>query len=150
LSADEVATIITSLLVLETWTPDDPSASLARSKLAQTLPPSLRRRAEATAISTQIMHESPAPVDWAVVGILSDAVAQGARVGFDYTDQHGRQSVRVVEPHRHFLRKRRWYVVGFDIDADDWRLFRLERMQSPRILLGVHTPRESAFAAIDS
>ncbi len=150
LSADEVATIITSLLVLETWTPDDPSASLARSKLAQTLPPSLRRRAEATAISTQIMHEPPASVDWAVVGILSDAVAQGARVGFDYTDQHGRPSARVVEPHRHFLRKRRWYVVGFDIDADDWRLFRLDRMQSPRVLPGRHSPREFPFASIES
>ena len=150
LSADEVATIITSLLVLETWTPGDPSASVARSKLAQTLPPSLRRRAEATAMSTQIMHESPAPVDWAVAGTLSDAVAQGARVGFDYTDQRGRQSARVMEPHRHFLRKRRWYVVGFDIDADDWRLFRLDRMQSPHIIAGVHTPREFPFASIES
>lgn len=149
LSADEVATIITSLLVLETWAPDDPSASVARSKLEQTLPPTLRRRAAATAISTQILQESPAPVNWALVGSLSDAVAQGARVGFDYTDQHGRQSARLVEPHRHFLRNRQWYVVGFDIDRGDWRLFRLDRMQSTRILPGAHSPREFPFASIE-
>lgn len=149
LSADEVATIITSLLVLETWTPDDPSASVARSKLEQTLPPALRRRAAATAISTQILHEPPAPVDWPLVGVLSDAVAQGARIAFDYTDQHGVQSTRVIEPHRHVLRKRQWYVVGFDIDRDDWRLFRLDRMQSTRILPGVHAPREFPFGSIE-
>lgn len=149
LSADEVATIITSLLVLETWTPDDPSASLARSKLEQTLPPALRRRAAATAISTQILHEPPAPVDWALVGTLSDAVAQGARVSFDYTDQHGRDSTRIVEPYRHFLRERQWYVVGFDIDRGSWRLFRLDRMRSIGILPGVHAHREFPFASIE-
>lgn len=149
LSPDEVATIITSLLVLETWTPDDPSASVARAKLEQTLPPALRRRAVATAISTQILHEPPAPVDWALVGTLSDAVAQGARVSFDYQDQHGRESTRVVEPHRHVLRKRQWYVIGFDIDRDDWRLFRLDRMQSTSILPGVHAHREFPFASIE-
>ncbi|MFJ4998664.1 helix-turn-helix transcriptional regulator [Microbacterium sp. NPDC088619] len=149
LSADEVATIITSLLVLETWTPDDPSASVARSKLEQTLPPALRRRAAATAISTQILHEPPAPVDWALVGVLSDAVAQGARVAFDYTDQRGAQSTRVIEPHRHVLRKRQWYVVGFDIDRDDWRLFRLDRMRSTSLLPGVHSHRDFPFASIE-
>lgn len=149
LTADEVATIITSLLVLETWTPDDPSAALARSKLEQTLPPALRRRAVATAISTQILHEPPAPVDWALVGTLSDAVAQGGRVSFAYTDQHGQESDRVVEPYRHFLRKRQWYVVGFDIDRGDWRLFRLDRMRSIGILPGVHAHREFPFASIE-
>jgi predicted DNA-binding transcriptional regulator YafY len=149
LTADEVATIITSLLVLETWTPDDPSASVARSKLEQTLPPALRRRAAATAISTQILREPPAPVDWALVGALSDAVAQGARVAFDYTDQRGQVSARVIEPHRHVLRKRQWYVVGFDIDRDDWRLFRLDRMRSTRLLPGVHAPRDFPFASIE-
>lgn len=150
LNADEVATIITSLLVLETWTPDDPSASVARTKLEQTLPPALRRRAAATAISTQILQESPAPVDWSLVGTLSDAVARGARVCFEYTDQHGARSTRVVEPYRHFLRSRHWYVVGFDIDRDDWRLFRLDRMLSTSILPGIHAPREFPFPSIEA
>ncbi|WP_255305068.1 YafY family protein [Microbacterium sp. 3J1] len=149
LSADDVATIITSLLVLETWTPDDPSASIARSKLQQTLPPALRRRAAATALSTQILREPPAPVDWTLVGTLADAVAQGARIRFDYTDQHGRASTRVVEPHRHFLRERQWYVVGFDVDRDDWRLFRLDRMRATGVLPGAYSPREFPFASIE-
>lgn len=147
LDADEVATIMTSLLLLETA--GDPSASVARTKLEQTLPPALRRRAAATAMSTQILQEPPAPVDWTLVGILADAVAQGSRVRFGYVDQRGQRSERVVEPHRHFLRKGHWYLVAYDVDREDWRLFRLDRVESARILPGAHTPRDFPFASIE-
>ena len=150
LDADEVTTIITSLLVLETWSPEDPSAAVARGKLEQVLPPALRRRAAATALSTQILRADPAPVDWALAGLLADAVAQGARIAFDYTDQHGRETQRVIEPHRHFLRRSHWYVVGFDVDRDDWRLFRLDRIRSARTLPGTHAEREFPFASIEA
>ncbi|MFS0894990.1 helix-turn-helix transcriptional regulator [Microbacterium sp. 179-I 3D3 NHS] len=150
LDADEVATIITGLLVLETWTPGDPAASVARTKLEQVLSPTLRRRAAATALSTQILQGDPAPVDFALVGTLADAVAAGARVALAYTDQHGRETQRTVEPYRHFLRDGHWYVVAYDIDRDDWRLFRLDRMRSARALAGVHAGREFPFASIES
>ncbi len=104
LSPDEVSTIITSLLVLEAWTPDDTSAAAARAKLEQVLPPSLRQRAAATALSTQILIKTPAPVDWELIGKLADAVATGAHLHFTYTDQNGRESRRTVEPYRHILR----------------------------------------------
>lgn len=149
LDAGEVTTIITALLVLETWTPGDPSASVARTKLEQTLPPALRRRAAATALSTQILQTDPSPVDFALVGTLSDAVALGARVAFDYTDQHGRETQRTIEPYRHVLRQRQWYVVAYDIDRDDWRLFRLDRMRDARMLPGTHAGREFPFASIE-
>lgn len=149
LDADEVATIITGLLVLETWTPDDPAASVARAKLEQTLPPALRRRAAATALSTQILQTDPAPVDFTLVGTLSDAVAHSSRVAFDYTDQHGRETRRTVEPYRHFLRQRQWYVVAYDVDREDWRLFRLDRMREARMLPGVHAGREFPFDSIE-
>lgn len=149
LDADEVATIITSLLVLETWTPGDPAASVARAKLEQTLPPALRRRAAATALSTQILQSEAAPVDWPLVGALADAVAQGSRVTFKYTDQHGTESRRTVEPYRHFLRKQWWALVAFDIDRDDWRLFRLDRMRSAVIVPGTFAGREFPFASIE-
>lgn len=150
LDADEVTTIITSLLVLETWTPGDPAAAVPRAMLEQTLPPALRRRAAATALSTQILQTESAPVDFALVGALSDAVAQGARVGFAYTDQHGHETQRVVEPYRHFLRERHWYVVAYDIDRDDWRSFRLDRMRSAVIRPGTHGGREFPLPSIEA
>lgn len=149
LDADEITTIITGLLVLETWAPGDPAASVARTKLEQTLPPALRRRAAATALSTQILQTETAAVDFGLVGTLSDAVAQGARVSFDYTDQHGRETQRVVDPYRHFLRQAQWYVVAYDVDREDWRLFRLDRMRSAHVLPGVHAARDFPFASIE-
>ncbi|MGG1909314.1 WYL domain-containing protein [Microbacterium sp. NRRL B-14842] len=76
------------------------------------LPPGLRRRAAATALSTQILRAEPAPAEWGAVGTLADAVAQSARVAFTYTDQHDRASERVIAPASPYLRGGRWYVVA--------------------------------------
>ncbi|WP_259614103.1 MULTISPECIES: helix-turn-helix transcriptional regulator [Microbacterium] len=149
LDSDDVTAIITGLLVLEAWSPEDPAAAVARGKIEQVLPPGLRRRAAATALSTQILHAESAPTEWAAVGTLADAVAQGARVAFTYTDQHDRTSERVIAPHRHVLRGGQWYVVGFDIDRDDWRLFRLDRMREVRTLPGAFAAREFPFGSVE-
>lgn len=148
-SQDEISAVIAGLLVLETWDPTDETVAATRAKLEQVLPPSLRQRAAATAMSTQIMIQAPAPVDWALIGVLADAVARGARVEFDYTDQHGRESWRVVEPFQHFLRSERWYLVAFDVVRDDWRLFRLDRIRHASSRTGTHPSREFPFRSIE-
>jgi predicted DNA-binding transcriptional regulator YafY len=149
LSPDEVSTIITSLLVLESWAPDDTSVAAARAKLEQVLPPSLRQRAAATALSTQILIKTPAPVDWELIGTLADAVATGARLRFVYTDQDCRESRRTVEPYRHILRQQHWYLIGYDLDRDGWRLFRLDRVQTPIAISGPHQLHEFPFKSIE-
>ncbi|MCO1614586.1 helix-turn-helix transcriptional regulator [Micromonospora tulbaghiae] len=149
LSSDEVSTIITSLLVMEAWMPDDTAASTARAKLQQVLPPGLRHRAEATANSTRILHQDPAPLDWTLAGSLTDAVAAGARVHFHYVDQHGHESRRTVQPYRHLLRRRHWYLVGYDIDRDGWRTFRLDRIRTISTVPGPYRPRAFPFDSID-
>jgi predicted DNA-binding transcriptional regulator YafY len=149
LSADEVSTIITSLLVLDAWLPDDATAATARTKLEQVLPGSLQRRARAVALSTQVLRQSPASVDWQLIGTIADAVATGARLEFDYTDQHGRHSRRTVEPYRHLLRQQHWYLVAYDLDRDDWRLYRLDRMQAATISPGSGEHRSFPWDSID-
>jgi predicted DNA-binding transcriptional regulator YafY len=150
LEPDEISTIVTSLLVLEAWTPGDPAVSAARAKLEQLLPEGLRRRAAAMAMSTQILRQKSAEVDWAILGVLADAVAAGARVRFDYRDQRGRGSVRVVQPYRHVLRDRRWYLIGYDVDRADWRLFRLDRVKDVAPITGSYAPREFPSASIET
>lgn len=135
---DEISAVIAGLLVLEAWAPTDESISATRFKLEQLLPHSLRQRAVATAMATTVLQEAPAPVEWAVVGVLTDAVARSSRVQFSYTDQRGNKSHRTVEPYRHLLRRRRWYLVAFDIDRDEWRLFCLDRMRDISALPGTH------------
>ena len=149
LDADEISTIITSLLVLEAWLPDDATAATARTKLEHVLPGSLQRRAAAVALSTQILREAPASVNWELVGTIADAVATGARLAFDYTDQHGRHLRRRVEPHRHLLRQQDWYLIAYDLDRDDWRFFRLDRMQASTISPGPYERRAFPWASIE-
>jgi predicted DNA-binding transcriptional regulator YafY len=139
-TADEVSALVTGLCVLETWSADDPALTAALVKLDQVLPRHLRRRATATAMTTQVLQHPAVVVDWATIGLLADAVAAGARVRFDYTDRRGHGSQRLTEPYRHALREGRWYLVAFDVDRDDWRLFRLDRIRDPEVVPGTFRP----------
>ena len=149
LTPDEVSTIITGLLVLEARAPDDTSAAAARIKIEQVLPVSLRRRAAATALATQILTDAPSPVDWRLIGTVADAVATGAYLRFDYTDHQGRRSQRTVDPYRHILRQKHWYLIGYDLGRTDWRLFRLDRVQAPTTLPGPHHCHEFPYDSIN-
>ncbi|MDN5603806.1 MAG: WYL domain-containing protein [Kocuria sp.] len=149
LTADEVSTMITSLLVLEAWSPGDATAATARAKLEQVLPRKLKQRAAAVALSTQVSREPPAPVDWNLVGKIADAVATGSRVTFDYTDQFGRGSHRTVEPYRHLLRRQCWYLIAYDLMREDWRIFRLDRIEGAIASPGPHDPRVFPWTSID-
>ena len=44
--------------------------------------------------------------------------------------------LRLVEPHSLVVAGRRWYLVAHDIDRDDWRIFRVDRIGDPRSVAG--------------
>ena len=48
---------------------------------------------------------------------------------------------RYVEPYRLVVLSRRWYLLAFDVDRDDWRNFRLDRMTDARATVGRFDPR---------
>lgn len=61
---------------------------------------------------------------------------------FDYLDRGGQTTVRRVEPHRLVYTGRRWYLLAWDTDRDDWRTFRADRIR-PRSPNGARfSPRE--------
>jgi predicted DNA-binding transcriptional regulator YafY len=61
---------------------------------------------------------------------------------FDYLAHGGSETLRRVEPHRLVNWGRRWYLVAFDLEKQDWRTFRVDRVR-PRIPTGPRfTPRE--------
>jgi predicted DNA-binding transcriptional regulator YafY len=111
---------------------EDASLS-ALSKLEHVLPPRLRSRLEdvsVATISTQGMASSR--VDHNALATAASATRAGLRVRFDYTDAEARSSERHAEPHRLVHTGRRWYLVAFDMDREDWRTFRLDRVSSLR------------------
>lgn len=54
----------------------------------------------------------------------------------------GSDTRRRVEPHRLVTAGRRWYLVAWDRDRDDWRTFRIDRLARPWATGGRFTPRE--------
>jgi predicted DNA-binding transcriptional regulator YafY len=119
------------------------SSIRALAKLAQVMPPRLRRRIDA-------LYATTVPAVWGdrqtVNAEALTAVAQACRdeerLRFSYTAQNGDQTNRHIEPHRLVSLGRRWYLVGFDLLRLDWRSFRLDRLDKPRSTGIRFTPRE--------
>lgn len=69
-------------------------------------------------------------VDAATLAGLSSAMNQGIGARFDYskpgTDTPER---RHVEPHHVLYYASHWYLIGWDLDRDDWRVFRVDRLR---------------------
>src|SRR5205823_6914760 len=97
------------------------------------MPPRLRRRVDALRAMTVPVVWSAAPaVDPAALTTLAQACSDEERLRFTYTAQSGEQTLRHVEPHRLVSLGRRWYLVAYDLARQDWRSFRLDRLELPR------------------
>ncbi|MBV9173356.1 MAG: YafY family transcriptional regulator [Chloroflexi bacterium] len=105
----------------------------ALAKVVQVMPPRLRRRVDALRSAMQpAAWSNDANVDPGVLTVLAQACRDEERVRFTYTAQNGEQTARHVEPHRLVALGRRWYLVAYDLRREDWRSFRLDRIEQPR------------------
>ncbi len=100
----------------------------ALAKLEQVLPARLQRRVEAVRESTSVVPGADLDVDLAVLSAVAAAIRAGERLRFRYTKHDGGESSRVTEPHRLVRWGSRWYLLAWDLDRDDWRVFRVDRM----------------------
>jgi predicted DNA-binding transcriptional regulator YafY len=107
----------------------------ALAKLEQVLPSRLRHRVNAVAAATVEVPASGPTVDAEVLTAIAGACRDRQRLRFDYRDHDGSASVRTVEPHRLVHDRGRWYLVAWDVDRQDWRTFRADRIH-PRIPTG--------------
>ncbi|MFB9959331.1 helix-turn-helix transcriptional regulator [Agromyces bracchium] len=106
----------------------------ALAKIEQVLPPALRRRIEALqAVATPAGGPGAGPgaapfVDSDLLGLLALCCRDAERIRMRYTDATGAATTRSIEPHRLVPLGRRWYLLAWDRDRDDWRTFRLDRI----------------------
>jgi len=115
----------------------------ALAKLEQVLPVRLRRRVNA--LNTFIVQlANPGPtVDAGTLSIIAGACRDYQNLEFHYRSRDGTASVREVEPHRLVHTGRRWYLAAWDCGRDNWRTFRVDRIQ-PQIVTGVRfAPRQA-------
>jgi predicted DNA-binding transcriptional regulator YafY len=105
----------------------------ALAKLTAMLPPSVRNQIEVMSSVTESnpLARSFQSTDVGVLGTLAQACRDSVRMRFQYTAADGMTSQRYVEPYRLVTIGRRWYLVAFDIDRNDWRTFRVDRTHEP-------------------
>jgi predicted DNA-binding transcriptional regulator YafY len=103
------------------------AALRALTKLDRVLPTRLRDEVRALSGSVESFGPGRAPVDPEVLMTLARACRDEVEAGFDYPSGSGVRRRR-VEPHRLVASERRWYLLAYDLDRDDWRSFRVDRM----------------------
>lgn len=134
----------------------------ALAKLEQVLPARLRRRVRALQEATLPLYGvltagGPAPAaDPAVLGVLAAACRRGERLRCSYRKRDAaaeaeagagaEAELRHLEPHRLVSADMRWYLVAYDLDREDWRTFRADRLTAPRPT-GVTAPARALPAA---
>lgn len=130
------------------------AALRALATVRQVMPARLRHRVDALQVTAVARPPSDArpSVDVAALLAIGNAVRARDVLRFDYRgrrdgsdgcgsgDQGG--PPRRAEPHHLVTWNGRWYLVAWDLDRQDWRTFRVDRM-TPRTPTGPRfTPRE--------
>jgi predicted DNA-binding transcriptional regulator YafY len=100
----------------------------ALAKLEQVLPDRLRRRVSALAGATSTFALDGPTIDPEVLATIAGACRDSLRLRFSYTTRDERAAKRNTEPCAVVNSGYRWYLVAFDLDRDDWRTFRLDRI----------------------
>lgn len=115
----------------------------ALAKLEQVLPSRLRHRVQTLQIATTPLTSGDgASIAPETLTVMASAAAGQERLRFAYRSGDGTESRRLTEPHRLVSTGRRWYLVAYDIDRDDWRTFRVDRVSSPFATGARFVPRE--------
>lgn len=112
------------------------AALRALGTIRQVMPSRLRHRLDALAVSAvgRAGDASPVQVSPDVLVALATAIRARQTVRFDYParDAEGDETPmppRRTEPVRLVTSSGRWYLLGWDLDREDWRLYSVDRVR---------------------
>jgi len=114
-------------------------ATLAR--VDRLLPPRLQRQVKALRAATLPLMGPVEAVPAAQLASFAQACEAHELVTFGYSSREGKSTTRRVELHRLVATERRWYLVAFDLDRQDWRTFRVDRAKQVRRTGHTFVPR---------
>jgi predicted DNA-binding transcriptional regulator YafY len=143
--AETIATVV-SLLAGAGGAVAGDAALGALAKLDRVLPTRLRHEVRALSDAVESFGGGRAPVDAEVIMTLARACRDEVEAGFDYP-AGSEVRRRRVEPYRLVASDRRWYLFAYDLDRDDWRTFRVDRMTAVSARTWRFRPRAAPDAA---
>ena len=112
------------------------------AKLDQVMPPRLRAAVSAVHLATDTLVGAPAEVSADVLVTLARACRDHVRVRFAYVRGEAAEHPRTVEPVRMVTTGQRWYLMAYDVDREDWRTFRLDRISQVEATTWRFRPRD--------
>ncbi|WP_424448611.1 helix-turn-helix transcriptional regulator [Microbacterium arborescens] len=129
------------------------AAARALATIRQVMPAHLRHRLDALAVTPVARPGDSAPTDVSleVLITLANTIRDRQTLRFDYTradagigEAADSESTppRRAEPHHLVAASGRWYLVAWDLDRDDWRLYRVDRIR-PRVPHGARFERRT-------
>jgi predicted DNA-binding transcriptional regulator YafY len=110
----------------------------ALAKIYRVLPPILRRQVTALEASVQFTGTGdvePIPAEIALQ--LAEALRRAVRVRMRYTAYDRRSSTRRLSPYGLVVDCGFWYLIAYDHGRDDLRTFRVDRIKSARLEVGI-------------
>src|SRR4051812_24271743 len=102
-------------------------------KLEQVLPAHLRRRVAALGSATIARPPEGPTVDPQHLATIAAARRDSECIRFEYRSRDGTATRREVEPHALVNLGRRWYLLAWDRGREDWRSFRIDRLERPAV-----------------
>jgi len=133
------------------------AAVRALATVRQVMPPRLRRRLDALRVTAvgRAGDAVPGDVPLAVLVALADVIGAREVLRFDYlprdpADGEPAGPPRRTEPVHLVSSHGRWYLLGWDLDREDWRLYSADRVR-PRTPNGPRfTPRTVPGGDVDA
>lgn len=80
---------------------------------------------------------------------IRTALAENKLISFKYSAQNGIKSQRKIEPYRLVLKNSNWYLQGYCITRNDFRIFKLSRISSLELLEEIFIPREFDYKTLE-
>jgi predicted DNA-binding transcriptional regulator YafY len=110
----------------------DEAAERALGTLARLLPSRLAHRVDSLSpVSAAPDRATAAAVDPAVLVRIGEAIRAEEELRFGYVvpGRDGDDPVRRTEPHHLLLHAGRWYLIGYAAEREDWRVYRVDRIE---------------------
>lgn len=120
----------------------DEASVRALAKLEQLLPARLRSQMDAAAeVTTAVAVPAGPELDPATLGCVAAACRDHEVLAFEYRTRQGAGGRRRAEPHSLVVVTGLWYLVGYDLGREAWRVFRLDRIREPSPTRNHFVPR---------
>lgn len=132
-----------------------PGALSALDKLNRVMPPRLRSTIEALADNSSRIDlgsrigAAPVPVDVDTLVLLARACRDRRQITVAYEGRSGICRCRQLEPLHLVRTMNRWHLVAFSLDANDWRIFRVDRIADATIAAASSRPRKPPADDLD-